>query len=144
MSWRTRGLKSTRSRALRVACVAGVFLVASASTYAFASARDADGSRMQARSFKLGTTQKDHLMPPRDRVDWRSFKLDKAKTVTISVSSKAGKAGLGVSLTDARGKSLGKAAAPKGSAKIQKKLEPGIYYVAVTAKGKAAYSISIR
>ncbi len=109
-----------------------------------ANARDADGSRMQARAMKLGQTQKDTLMPPRDRVDWRSFKLDKAQSVSVSVKGKPASATVRVELTDSRGSSVQSTSFSGGSATLNADLEPGVYYVSVSASARVSYSISAR
>lgn len=114
------------------------------SSLAVGEARDADGSRLQARSIKLSSTQRDTLLPPRDSVDWRSFKVTADGSILISVSHKPAKASVRVSLTDARGSQLGSASSSSGSASIRKTLKPGVYYVSVSSGDKVSYSISVK
>ena len=102
-------------------------------THVEANARDADGSRMQARAIKLGTTQRDTLRPPSDRVDWRSVKLSKATRLSVTVSHKGDNA-VQLRLTDSRGQAKGSATSRKGRGAVSASLEPGIYYISVSAK----------
>lgn len=105
-------------------------------------ARDADGSRMQARVQQLRTTQQDSLRPPIDRVDWRTFKLQGDAVVTIRVSSSPKQVPLQVQLTDGRGNVLvsgGRA----GGETLRRQLASGLYYVSVSANAQVDYSITI-
>lgn len=140
---------TTESRASRytrwavaATCMVGVCVGAGA--WAQAEARDADGSRMQARSIRVGSSQRDSLMPPRDRIDWRSFKVSEASEVTVRVSHKPASARLKVVLTDSRGEELDGASARGGSAALSQKLSPGIYYVAVSARARTKYELSVK
>ena len=121
--------------------VGGVLL---SSSLAIGEARDADGSRLQARSIKLSSTQRDTLLPPRDSVDWRSFKVTTDGAVLISVSHKPASASVQVSLTDARGSQLGSSSSSNGTASIRKTLKPGVYYISVSSSDKVSYSISVK
>ncbi len=107
-------------------------------------ARDADGSRMKARPQAIGTTQKDRIMPPRDRVDWRSFRVTKKQRITISVRHSAKSGPVQVSLTSSQGAELQSATSTQGGATLSTQLKPGIYYVAVSARRPSAYSITLR
>jgi len=111
---------------------------------AMAANRDTDGSRMQARFMKVGSVERDRLAPPGDRTDWRAFRLKDAKSVSVSVRTKPANRRVSVTLTSPRGQSLGDVATSRGSASMSKKLEPGLYYVSVSAKEAVAYEISIR
>ncbi len=120
---------------------AGLLLGASSAT---ANARDSDGSRLQASSMSLGSTKRDTLVPPRDRADWRSFKVTSKGNVSISLTHKPAKATVSVALTDARGKSVTSASSNKGSASIRQPLSPGIYYVSVSSGSKVSYSLTVK
>ena len=109
----------------------------------FAEARDADGSRMQARSMMLGSSQSDSLAPPRDGVDWRSFKVSGAKAIKISLSHTPASASLSLSLTDARGTSVASASSSAGKVTLAKTLQPGIYYLSVSARARADYTLRV-
>lgn len=138
-----RSLKLERiGRAVLTAAIVGATLGVAAQ--GFAGARDADGSRMQARSMKVGSTQRDSLMPPRDRVDWRSFKLSQGKGVSIAINHKPPKAAVAVRLTDSRGQELGVARTRGGRAVLTRRLEPGIYYISVSSRARVSYSLSLK
>lgn len=105
-------------------------------------ARDADGSRMQARVHPLRTTQQDSLRPPLDSVDWRTFKLQGDAVVTVRVTSTPKQVPVQVQLTDGRGNVLvtgGRA----GGETLRRQLASGLYYVSVSASAQVDYSITI-
>ena len=108
-----------------------------------AEARDADGSRLQASSVSLGSSSRDTLSPPHDRADWRSFKVKATQRVSLSVSSKPAKASVQLSLLDARGNRVASASSADGAASLSSSLEPGLYYVAVSASEKVSYSLNV-
>lgn len=131
-----------RAAALGLALVIAVGFVTS-TTDAQAVARDADGSRMQARAIKLGSTQRDTLRPPSDRIDWRSVKLSKASRLSVSVSHD-GEGAVAIRLTDSRGQAKGSATTRKGRGAVSAELAPGIYYISVSSKAPVSYSITVR
>lgn len=135
------------AKIVRAACGACALLASSvlllaAPSRADGMARDADGSRMQARVQALRTTQQDNLQPPIDRVDWRTFKLVNDATVSVSVRSSPAQLPVQVQLTDGRGNVLvsgGKA----GGDTLRRQLSAGLYYVSVSASARVDYSITI-
>jgi hypothetical protein len=106
--------------------------------------RDADGSRMQARPHKLGTSSTDHLSPPKDSVDWRYVRLPKSQDVTFSVKSRPPSASLRISITNAMGRNVFEGSTQRGSFTTRRRLDPGLYYVSVSSNTAASYTISIR
>jgi hypothetical protein len=142
-----KSLSSASAKIVRAACGACALLAASALLIAAPSsadgmARDADGSRMQARVQALRTTQQDSLQPPIDRVDWRTFKLANDAAVSVIVRSSPAQIPVQVQLTDGRGNVLvsgGKA----GGDTLRRQLSAGLYYVSVSASARVDYSITI-
>jgi len=111
---------------------------------AFASGRDSDGSRMQARPHEPGERAQDQLSPPSDNVDWRYFRLSEASDVTIEVDANPGSAAVKVTITDAMGKSITSVVTSDGKVTTRRRLDPGLYYVAVSCTTSVAYTLSIR
>ncbi len=109
-----------------------------------ARSRDADGSRLQARHVTLGDTIKDSLNPPRDRVDWRSFRVTDGKTVRLSLSHQPVKGRVTLTLVSSAGGELGRATSREGAASLAQKLKPGVYYVSVASGKRVKYSLSVR
>ena len=134
----TRLIRGVLMLAVSAGVLGGMVSVASA------VARDADGARMQARTIKVGETQKDSLRPPSDQVDWRSLKVSEAGNVTVSLSHAAKQGPVSLRLTDSRGQSRGAATSARGSASIGAELKPGIYYISVSSKTSVSYSLSVR
>ncbi|MGM0556184.1 MAG: hypothetical protein ACQEVA_07380 [Myxococcota bacterium] len=128
--------------------VAGIIAVGAVLTMSspllLAGGRDSDASRMQARQIEVGSSENDSLSPPDDQIDWRYFKLDERKSVEVSISGAADKAGLEVSLTTATGSKIDSKSASRGSATVEATLDPGIYYFSVSAKGSTKYTASVR
>jgi hypothetical protein len=104
--------------------------------------RDSDGSRMQARKVSLGSKHSDSLSPPDDRVDWRYFKLDEARSVTVSLRASPEDVPVGLVVTSATGSKLGSETSSNGKAAVSRSLQPGLYYVGVSSKKAAKYRIS--
>ena len=135
-----RTTKSLLAKATACAFACGV---TGSATQVMASARDADGARVQARSIALGSSQSDTLMPPRDRVDWRSFKVERGGGVTVAITHPNG-VSVSVALSNSRGETLATATSSKGRASLSRTLEPGIYFVSVSSTQKARYEIAVR
>jgi hypothetical protein len=121
---------------------AAALLILGAPSRADGMARDADGTRMQARVQGLGSTQQDSLQPPIDRVDWRTFKLANDAPVTITVRAQPAQIPVQVQLTDGRGNVLLSGGKPGGDV-LRRQLTSGLYYVSVGANARVSYSISI-
>jgi hypothetical protein len=109
-----------------------------------ARSRDADGSRLQARHVALGDTIKDSLSPPRDREDWRSFRVTEGKSVKLSLSHQPTKGRVTLTLVSSNGGELGRATSREGAASLAQKLKPGVYYVSVASASRVKYSLSVR
>ncbi len=109
---------------------------------AFSNARDSDGSRIQARSIKLGTPINDKINPPTDKADWFYFRIKKNKKIQIRLSSNAGPANL--TLSNTVGKSIYSGRTTKKPLMETRNLKPGIYYVSVSSKAGLSYSLSIK
>ncbi len=135
--------KNVHSLLKRGLIISGTLLSLVVVTSAFAQGRDADGSRLQAKTIKMSSTQRDTLLPPRDRIDWRSIKVASNTKVTFSVKHKPIKASVKLLLTDARGNQVATASSSKGSAAISQTLKPGVYYIAVSSSAKVSYSLSV-
>ena len=114
------------------------------SSPAVARPRDVDGSRMQARHCSVGDTLEDSLNPPRDRVDWRSFRVTDAKTVRVSLSHKPAKGRAVLTLVSSSGGELGRTTTRAGKASLSQALKPGVYYIAVSSGEKLEYSLSLK
>lgn len=128
---------------LAVVGVSSLLLVGGAAK-AYAFGRDADGSRPQARHQEIGTTQRDTLNPPRDAVDWRSFKVTDDKPVSVVVRHKPEAISLNVELVDASGQTVASAKSVRGAATLSATLKPGLYYISVSAGQGVSYSIAIQ
>jgi dipeptidyl aminopeptidase/acylaminoacyl peptidase len=98
--------------------------------------KDMDGKRLGAHLLALGEEHKDSLDPPEDEVDWLYVKVGKAGQLQVRVDG--GESRLVIQLTDASGGKL-QTAEGRGVLSVSVKAEPGIYYVEVSAPGKAAY-----
>lgn len=109
-----------------------------------AGGRDSDASRMQARKIDVGASESDSLNPPKDRVDWRYFKLGERRSVEVSVSGADESASMTVELTTATGTEIDSTSATRGNATLEKTLDPGIYYFSVSAKRSTTYSVQVR
>lgn len=111
---------------------------------AVGASRDADGSRMQAREHKIGSTVSDRLAPPSDTVDWRYVRVAKAHDLALSLTSKPADKPVRLQVTNAVGKPIMEGATQKGQLSLSRRLDAGLYYVAVSSSGKAEYSLTIR
>lgn len=114
------------------------------SVQAIGAARDADGSRMQAREHKIGSTASDRLSPPSDTVDWRYVRVAKAHDLAVQLTSKPGDKAVRLQITNAVGKPIMEGATQKGQLSLSRRLDAGLYYIAVSANGPAEYSLTIR
>lgn len=119
---------------------AGVFAHQSAEAYG----RDADGSRMQARHVNLNSTARDTLMPPKDRVDWRAFKVTSVRSISMSAQHKPASAQLNLRLVNSRGQQVGSASSRGGATSMSQMLKPGVYYLATSSNARVSYRLSIR
>ncbi len=130
---------------MRHLLLASITLLAvfAAEATAFASGRDADGSRMQARPHDLGSTDKDSLNPPADSVDWRYVRLVSRADVTFELQTDAS-AKLAFTLTDAKGKTVARGTTARGRFQAKRTLDPGLYYISVSGDQSAEYQISVR
>ena len=141
-------MMSTRPYALKTMLRAGLYSAALCglliASPALAESRDADGSRLQARSIALGSTQRDTLSPPRDNTDWLSFKVPAGANVTISLNHKPETASVQLSLTDARGQSVASSTSQRGAASLRQRLEPGIYYLSISSNTNVSYSVTVQ
>jgi hypothetical protein len=117
---------------MRNLLAATLCLLALPSPDAHAQSRDPDGSRIKARFQALGTTQHDLLKPPADAIDWRTFKITEPIQLRVKVVSEPAKTHVRVELTDGRGRSLAQSSGAGGTS-LSHKLEPGLYYVSVSA-----------
>lgn len=109
-----------------------------------AGGRDSDASRMQARKIDVGTSESDSLSPPDDQIDWRYFKLDERKSVTVTVSGAAENATMKLELTTATGSKLDEVGTSRGTATLKVTLDPGIYYFSVSAKRSTSYDVTVK
>ena len=120
-------------------------LLASAPMHvADALGRDSDGSRMQARPMEVGESATDRLAPPSDAIDWRYVRVSSADDVTLNVKADPAGVKVEVMITDAMGKSMTRGKTRDGNYTTRRRLEPGLYYIAVSAPRAARYSISLR
>lgn len=106
--------------------------------------RDADGSRMQAREHRLGTTASDRLKPPADTVDWRYVRVTAGHDLEIRVTSKPTDKPVRVQVTNAVGKPIMEGATQKGVLTLSRRVDAGLYYIAVSANAPAEYSLTAR
>ncbi len=114
---------------------------------AFSTARDSDGSRIKARAIKLGVQVKDKLTPPSDKTDWYYFQIKKAAHISIKVASDSTPPRFTLSNTAGKSISLrcNKVTSKKIASSVSiEKLNPGIYYLAVSADAATSYSLSIK
>lgn len=111
---------------------------------AMAFGRDTDGSRMQARHVSLGSTIRDNLMPPKDRVDWRAFKVTRAKSVTIAGQHKPAGARMVIALVNSRGQQVASATSNGGKVTLSQMLKPGVYYFSVSSDARMSYRLNVR
>ena len=131
-------------RKLVAALGLAVIGIMATSTAIYAYGRDADGSRMQARSHALGSSKADRLNPPTDSVDWRYVRLKAAQKVTVSVTNVPKDVALSLLITDAVGKPVASQRSAKGAVAITRELKPGLYYISVSSNTAVKYTISIR
>lgn len=136
----------TPARALPVAPLAALVIAASvcASPAAQSYSRDSDGSRLQARFHRLGTSASDSLKPPADAADWRSVKLKRGQTLSVRVSHQPHNAPVAVSLHNSQGRQLAATTSRGGQASLSHRATPGFYYIAVSSRKAVSYTITIR
>lgn len=133
----------TKHSIITAAMVLGLVLLAMPMQLG-AMGRDADGSRMQARELALGGTDSDTLSPPSDAVDWRYLRLSDGHRLVVEVSVSPSSVPVSVQLTSAVGDRIASATSSKGKATLSTQLDPGLYYVSVSASAAARYTISLR
>lgn len=131
-----------KHRIVVIAALLGTLVFPTASTNALG--RDADGSRMQARPLTPGSSENDRLSPPNDAVDWRYFRLSSSADVTITVETTPGTLSVDVTLTDAMGKSISRGKTAGGTYTSRRRMDPGLYYLAISAARPVAYRVGIR
>ena len=112
----------------RVTSILIALAVTLTAVYASSNARDADGSRMQARSHDLGDQAVDRLAPPSDVVDWRYVRLKEAGVLQV---------------TSATGTKVFTGSTKKGEFKTSKKLEAGLYYISVASRDAVNYELTV-
>ena len=127
----------------RVTSILIALAVTLTAVYASSNARDADGSRMQARSHDLGDQAVDRLAPPSDVVDWRYIRVKKTKRVGFSVSSTPPEARVTIGVTSATGTKVFTGSTKKGEFKTSKKLEAGLYYISVASRDAVNYELTV-
>ncbi len=131
-----------KHRHLIVIVLLGILTFPAATTSALA--RDSDGSRMQARPLAVGASASDRLSPPNDAVDWRYIRLAAAEDVTLTVDTTPANAVVDVTLTDAMGKSIARGKSSGGTYTSRRRLDPGLYYIAVSSSADVAYRIAVQ
>lgn len=125
-----------------VGAVALALLIPVAPLAAFG--RDTDGSRMQARPMALDSSVSDRLAPPNDAVDWRYLRLSDARDVTLTVDAVPPSVSVEVNITNAMGKSIARGRTADGKFTTRRRLDPGLYYISVSASRPASYQLSVR
>lgn len=130
-------MKSTR---IVLACLTTLAFA----TTAYANGRDPDGSRMQARPIAMGATAEDRLSPPGDSIDWRYVRLADAADVTFTLAATPSNVTLRFTLTDARGNAVIRESSSRGALTVRRSLDPGLYYLSVSAGAAASYKLTVR
>lgn len=131
-----------RPHIIATALLGATLLMPVASLSAFG--RDSDGSRMQARPLTFKASASDRLSPPNDAVDWRYVRLSDAHDVTLTVDSKPVGIAVEVTLTDAMGKTIARGRSSDGKYSTHRRLDPGLYYIAVSANRAVSYTLTVR
>ncbi len=142
------GASSRNASSVRAATLGAVMVTCSVLAVTLpggvqAHGRDANGSRMLARSIAFPSSHDDHLAPPGDAVDWRFFQLSRAANVAIDVSFSARDADGAVHLTGATGRDIASASARGAKVSVTRRLAPGVYYVSVAARTHTGYTLSL-
>ncbi|MEL6179967.1 MAG: T9SS type A sorting domain-containing protein [Myxococcota bacterium] len=110
---------------------------------AHGSPGDRDGTRLKAKSFKVGRTVSDSLEAPKDRSDWRYITVKSDGQLTVALTYKPASAPLTLRLLDAQGRELQSRRGSKGKASLKQQLKPGIYYLEVElSSGSTHYTVS--
>lgn len=107
------------------------------------TARDSDGSRLGATQHPLGTSAEGELSPPDDDVDWRYTKVEEAQSVDFSLQIEPEEEDTTLTLTRATGDELEEVSVDDGSAEIETELQPGLYYVKISASSAISYTLTI-
>ena len=128
-------------------------LVASAAVVVFAfsvvavphpaQARDPDGSRLKANEQQLGSSHDDTINPPEDRADWRYVQIKEAATVRFSLDTRPEETTATLRITRATGEELDSVKTSEGRATVERQLEPGLYYLEVTAHSQISYTLHV-
>jgi hypothetical protein len=130
---------------LRWVVVAGICAtLVVASSPLFAQSRDPDGTRMQARAVEVGNSFSDSLTPPHDRADWRMVRLGEAHALDLRLTVRTSGASAELALTDSRGDRVASATAGEDEARITRRVDAGIYYIAVESNDTLRYDLSIQ
>ena len=123
--------------------VAVVALVVTTALPALSQHRDDDGSRMQARQVDVDSEHSDRLDPPRQKEDWRMFKLDDDHSLSLELTVETDDRTATLTLSSAVGDELAKATADDEAGRIEESLDAGIYYVTVESTEALHYSLVI-
>lgn len=140
LSNRGRRLRRILAASFAIAMVAGSIL---ASRDVDAGGRDSDGSRMLARQITVGSWHADELSPPKDKVDWHYFKLDKPKSTSVRLKLIKSSKPATLTLTSATGDRLARTKTKGGNGKVAKRLDPGLYYLSVESKAAISYQVRV-
>lgn len=132
---------SSNLRSAPAICVVMVTLLVAGQLWA--KGRDSDASRMQAREIAVGASDNDSLAPPSDATDWRYFKLDSKRKVTVSVNPTSDKATVSVAMTTATGESLASSQSTGRPVTVSEELDPGIYYFSVESNRATDYTVRV-
>jgi len=129
----------------RVVVILFLALVGAAGTLfpAESTARDSDESRLGATEHPLGTSAEGELAPPEDDVDWRYIKVEEPRTIAFSLEVEPEGKDTTLTLTRATGDELEEVAADTGSAEIETELQPGLYYIQISASSAIEYTLTI-
>lgn len=109
----------------------------------FAQQRDADGTRLQARQVDVGTEHTGQLDPPDERADWRMVQLEERHRLQLELSVEPTDRSATVRLTRATGDEIASDTAGEDSAEITRRVDAGIYYIAVESSETVEYELSI-
>lgn len=109
----------------------------------FAQAKDRDGTRLRAKAVKMAKKISDKLDGAADKADWRYVELREAKVLKISVAATPKTGNIALKVVDANGKPVTTGACKAGVCTLSKELQPGIYYIEVSAGSALAYTIEV-
>lgn len=109
---------------------------------------DEDGTRMRAPQIEVPSSHDDELTPPEDTEDWRYIVLEKSKELQVTLEAISEESRLRLRIDRASGdevfsgetKSRGEAA----RVTFEQTLEPGIFYLEVSADQTASYRLTLK